>query len=180
MEYVFPPKWWRHSRGIMTPEPPQLALEHQGAVTQLHTQTSTPLAMNESVIYNQKPTLMISVLNVRCNPSSHNLSALVWKRLLTCVLKPVNKKEVPAHMGSQMALKMWTVWLVCFAVKTGGKLATFITVNLRANVRYAKVPCCKVISLISLWMLCCHGVFRCSELANLNFWHQKKKIWDLR
>lgn len=73
---VFPPEWWRHSRGIMTPEPPQSALEHQGAVTQLHTQTSTQL-MNESVIYNQKPTLTISVLTDRSDLSSRSVSALV-------------------------------------------------------------------------------------------------------
>lgn len=79
--HPFPSSYWSgpsySSRGIMTPEPPQSALEHHGAVTQLHTQTSTQLTMNESVIYNQKPTLMISVLTVRSDPSSRNLSALV-------------------------------------------------------------------------------------------------------
>lgn len=38
---------------------------------------------------------------------------------------------------------------------------------------YGSRACCKVISPISLWVLCCHGILRCSEMAYLNFWCQK-------
>lgn len=45
---------------------------------------------------------------------------------------------------SKLALGTWTVWLVCFSERTGGKLATFTIAILMANFSYAKVPCCVI------------------------------------
>lgn len=59
-------------------------------------------------------------------------------------------KEAVVHMGLQMAWKTQTMWFVHFAETVGGKLATFTAVNLIANVGYAKLACCVVISHASL------------------------------
>ncbi len=60
-----------------------------------------------------------------CNPMCRNL----WKN------------NVPAHMDSQMACNWWTItlWLVHFAERIGGKLATFTVVNLIASISYALI-----------------------------------------
>lgn len=47
--------------------------------------------------------------------------------LIICV---VSKEEKLAHMDSQMARRTWTVWLVHFAKRSGGKLATFTVSSL--------------------------------------------------
>ncbi len=74
-----------------------------------------------------------------------------------CETPQKTPKDLPVRIDSQIAWNMWTVtlWLVHFAERTGGRLATFTAVNLKANISYGLIT---VVLLYLFSFLLCNCV----------------------